>query len=210
MLQSIPDPFDAYGPPPAEDQIFSILPPLSIMNPAPSTPGSLLSTPVQALAPVLPAAWTSANGGNFPDSVSQWADVHSPSSTPPRSVSPPSTLGRRNSVPPSSSTSHHPRKSESKLRTVLSIIDESGHSRATSSTDPPLTVSESSSQQTLNGDPPEEPGAHWETLPYPGADDTTHRNSSLFASESRPPPDPDINPSQISSPTEMPTTMTMT
>ena len=32
MLQSVPDPFDAYGPPKPEDQIFSILSPLAIYN----------------------------------------------------------------------------------------------------------------------------------------------------------------------------------
>lgn len=38
MLQSVPDPFDAYGPPKTEDQIFSILAPLSIMGSNPHRP----------------------------------------------------------------------------------------------------------------------------------------------------------------------------
>lgn len=45
MLQCVPDPFDAYGPPQAEDQIFSILSPLSIsMNMNNTTPTKALST----------------------------------------------------------------------------------------------------------------------------------------------------------------------
>ncbi|KAK7695639.1 hypothetical protein QCA50_000275 [Cerrena zonata] len=43
MLQSVPDPFDTYGPPPAEDKIFSILPPLSVMANAPSSSPSPLT-----------------------------------------------------------------------------------------------------------------------------------------------------------------------
>ncbi|PFH52690.1 hypothetical protein AMATHDRAFT_139436 [Amanita thiersii Skay4041] len=46
MLQSIPDPFDSYGPPQSEDQIFSILAPLSMTAVQQSaTPSPLAVTP---------------------------------------------------------------------------------------------------------------------------------------------------------------------
>ncbi|KAJ3563008.1 hypothetical protein NP233_g9221 [Leucocoprinus birnbaumii] len=143
MLQSVPDPFDAYGPPQSEDQIFSILAPLSIMTqptPSSSTPSPPTRTPERAAIESLPsslgssskkvASWlpsaTPVNGGTvFPTEASAWADTHytsSPPSTPPRSLSPPHNLNRRHSVP-----SH--RKAESKLRSALSVIDESRSSR---------------------------------------------------------------------------------
>lgn len=137
MLQSVPDPFDSYGPPQSEDQIFSILAPLSIMAqpaPSPSSSSSLTNTPEQLVSNPLPsvtgsrkvASWlpTNSTNGNSPapTEASAWADAHyavSPPSTPPRSFSPPhnSHHGRRHSIP-----SH--RKSESKLRSSLTIIDE--------------------------------------------------------------------------------------
>ncbi|KAI0370229.1 hypothetical protein BV20DRAFT_1075355 [Pilatotrama ljubarskyi] len=150
MLQTIPDPFDSYGPPPSEDQIFSILQPLSVIANAPSsTPSPLTSTPDLESSDGLPSAknsWSAATGGFFPDTAA-WADV--PSSSPPPgsssgsaltspSRSPPSAhkatstagINRRHSHPvASSSSSHQPRKAESKLRSVLSVIDE-GRPRA--------------------------------------------------------------------------------
>jgi hypothetical protein len=138
MLQSVPDPFDSYGPPQAEDQIFSILPPLSIMTNAPSpSPSSLTSTPEHDIIEVLPtqssrnAPWIPNNNGSgiFSSESTEWAEVPSPSSTPPRSVSPPSH--RKHSTP---SAGHHLRKSESKLRSVLSVIDET-HARQTTEAD---------------------------------------------------------------------------
>lgn len=142
MLQAVPDPFDSYGPPQAEDQIFSILPPLSIMTGPASTSASAtptMTTPELSAADGLPPttsssrtnSWTQSNGF-FPSESTEWADLPSPSSTPtpPRSISPPSTSQRRHSVPPA--TGHHPRRSESsKLRSVLTVIDES-HSRHSS------------------------------------------------------------------------------
>ncbi|KAH9853710.1 hypothetical protein C2E23DRAFT_754191 [Lenzites betulinus] len=149
MLQTIPDPFDSYGPAPSEDQIFSILPPLSVIANAPSsTPSPLTSTPDLESSDGIPSAknsWSAATGGFFPDTAA-WADLPS-NSTPPgsapgsgltspaRSISPPavgkaattSGINRRHSHPvatASSSPPHH-RKSESKLRSVLSVIDES-------------------------------------------------------------------------------------
>ncbi|KAH9943111.1 uncharacterized protein BXZ73DRAFT_40812 [Epithele typhae] len=142
MLQTIPDPFDSYGPPPAEDQIFTILPPLSVIaNNASTAPSPLsASTPELESSDGLPSSknsWSST-GGFFPDTAAAWADV--PSNSPPastgtasgttspvRSASPPAIRlagpTKRHSHP-SASYSHHSRKSESKLRSVLSVLDE--------------------------------------------------------------------------------------
>jgi hypothetical protein len=55
MLQTIPDPFDSYGPERPEDQIFSILPPLSILatpsGPASASAGSPSASPTPAFYP---------------------------------------------------------------------------------------------------------------------------------------------------------------
>ena len=147
MLQSIPDPFDSYGPPKSEDQIFSILAPLSIFNPS-ATPSP--KTSAEEIDPTAPFAsspsgvsWT-AQHEDMGD-TNTWADVHSPIPSPPlsakststvtisRAVSPPSL--RRNSYPTGSgssplSPSRSPpsgavRKVESKLRKSLSVISES-------------------------------------------------------------------------------------
>ncbi|KAL1676449.1 hypothetical protein EV122DRAFT_216242 [Schizophyllum commune] len=138
MLQTVPDPFDAYGPPPAKDQIYSILPPLSIMG----GPTSSASTPTAQTPEVhsngLPAAasvlasmnpsWVPASVSNddvYRSDTAEWAESLPPAFTPPRSTSPTSrsppsstspTHARRHSIPP--------RKAESKLRSVLSVIDE--------------------------------------------------------------------------------------
>lgn len=46
MLQTIPDPFDSYGPPQPKDQIFSILTPLSLSSTFPSPSASpIIGTP---------------------------------------------------------------------------------------------------------------------------------------------------------------------
>lgn len=144
MLQSVPDPFDAYGPPQSEDQIFSILAPLSIMNqPASSssTPSPMAGTPERdpvelfssSLGSSKVTSWlpttSASNGSNsitFPTETTVWAGTppsSSPPSTSPNPESPPQSqhLGRRHSVP--SGSSH--RRTESKLRSVLSVIDES-------------------------------------------------------------------------------------
>jgi len=133
MLQSIPDPFDSYGPPQSEDQIFSILAPLSIMMPtssAASANGSPMTTPVPELEG-LPAVsshhvWMAPSPGTvaFPTAPPEWEDDKPPSSsTPPRSISPPFS-NRKHLAPLNAAPSRHPRKSESKLRSVLSPIDE--------------------------------------------------------------------------------------
>jgi len=125
MLQSVPDPFDSYGPPQAEDQIFSILAPLSIMttqssSPSPITGHSELdsaeATPSDKITSWLPHT---SNGAMYPSELTEWAGDPSPTSTPPRSVSPP-IISRRHSTPPSAGQ----RKADSKLRSVLSVIDE--------------------------------------------------------------------------------------
>ncbi|KAH0839691.1 hypothetical protein J3R83DRAFT_612 [Lanmaoa asiatica] len=124
MLQSVPDPFDSYGPPQAEDQIFTILPPLAVIANAPSpSPSPLANTPPSSSSPpdVLNHSWA-PTGNFFSNSSSEWNDV-SPSSTPPRSASPSTAIKRRQSHPPS--TSQHSRKSDSKLRSVLAVINES-------------------------------------------------------------------------------------
>ncbi|OJA15280.1 hypothetical protein AZE42_00946 [Rhizopogon vesiculosus] len=203
MLQSVPDPFDSYGPPQAEDQIFTILPPLAVMANAPSpSPSPLATTPPQS-SDVSPAiinnSWA-PNGGFFANTTSEWANSVSPSSTPPRSASPPSMLKRRQSHPPTSI--HHARKAESKLRSVLSVIDET-HVRHPSD---PVDTSPSearTSQPDINGDPPE-PDTSWETFtygesPYPSlTDDVTPVQLTLTDSTPREVIHTDIGESDVS------------
>lgn len=155
MLQSVPDPFDAYGPPQSEDQIFSILAPLSIMNqPASSssTPSPMAGTPERdpveqfssslgsnKVTSWLPTTSTANSSITFPTEATAWAGTppsSSPPSTFPKLESPPQSqhLSRRHSIP--SGSSH--RREESKLRSVLSVIDESRsprHESFTSSTE---------------------------------------------------------------------------
>jgi hypothetical protein len=127
MLQSVPDPFDSYGPPQAKDKIFSILAPLSIMsNPTSSSASPMAgTTPERDLIDSPPSSATNkitswlpgTNGALYIPESTEWAGL-SPSSTPPRSTSPPSVANRRHPVPPTQ------RKSESKLRAMLPVIDE--------------------------------------------------------------------------------------
>ncbi|KAG6833784.1 hypothetical protein H0H87_001216 [Tephrocybe sp. NHM501043] len=126
MLQSVPDPFDSYGPPQAEDQIFSILAPLSIMtlsqssSPSPLTGSSELdvSDASDKITSWLP---TTTHGTLYSSESTDWGGAHSPTISPPRSVSPPNhVISRRHSSP----SSVGQRKAESKLRSVLSVIDE--------------------------------------------------------------------------------------
>jgi hypothetical protein len=127
MLQSVPDPFDSYGPPKAKDKIFSILAPLSIMSNATSSSASPMAgtTPERDLIDSPPSSATNkitswlpgTNGALYIPESTEWAGL-SPSSTPPRSTSPPNVANRRHPVPPTQ------RKSESKLHAVLPVIDE--------------------------------------------------------------------------------------
>ncbi|KAL4075804.1 hypothetical protein J3A83DRAFT_4088168 [Scleroderma citrinum] len=123
MLQSVPDPFDSYGPPQAEDQIFTILPPLAVIanTPSPSPSPMASSPPSGAETPTaLPTNSWAPSGTYFGTASSEWADSPSAFSNIPRSTSP-SSLKRRQSHP---LTSHQSRKSESKLRSVVALVDE--------------------------------------------------------------------------------------
>lgn len=158
MLREIPDPFNEFGSPPAEDAIFSILPPLSIMAPSPSlsqssshsgtpsltndilTPFTPSSSTTSAAAPTTTSSYAGASFAGFASSswtevaatqspqrytaADEWADAHSPpaSPSPPRSPSPsrPPVKSRPSSPPNSKGHS----RSESKLRSVLAVIDE--------------------------------------------------------------------------------------
>lgn len=195
MLQSVPDPFDSYGPPQAEDQIFSILAPLSIMTSAPSSsPSPMTGTPEHEPMAGLPSSMSkitswlpnTTNGNPYSPESSEWATP----STPPRSTSPPA-INRRHSVPPGQRKS-----SESKLRSVLSVIDEARPrqemetSSLPESIQPPI-VTTRSLQRDLGQD------SGWNFAygqsPYENGQDgdTTPRHSSLFSSHS-PPPDSDL------------------
>ncbi|KAJ6629212.1 hypothetical protein B0H10DRAFT_2160657 [Mycena sp. CBHHK59/15] len=205
MLQSIPDPFDSYGPPQAEDQIFSILPPLSIMTTsnAPSSSASPMPTPIPELEAVegLPSvtstnhSWMPPSGVvAFPSASSEWEDETSPSSsTPPRSVSP--LFTNRKHLAPLNST-RHPRKSESKLRSVLSPIDEA---RSRQASDDSRTTSIMNSLNPSPSPPPVDtsPNHGWSFVygnaPYEEPDDRdgkTPTHSAFFQRSSTPPRPP--------------------
>lgn len=113
MLQSVPDPFDAYGPPKSENQIFSILAPLAIFNGSQSTETLALGNPAEpAMAEVdstdvyavgtggspdhgSVGSWGNEfvehnmNGGghqNSDDLARPWGDGKTPTASPPRSI----------------------------------------------------------------------------------------------------------------------------
>jgi hypothetical protein len=95
MLSSVPDPFDAYGPAPAPDRLFSILPPLAIAapSPAPSSAASEAGEPTWghggyfAAAAVGADAWAESAAPNtldLPTPTSPHAmDPSTPTSDPP-------------------------------------------------------------------------------------------------------------------------------
>ncbi|KAK0498524.1 hypothetical protein EDD18DRAFT_92537 [Armillaria luteobubalina] len=221
MLQTVPDPFDSYGPPQAEDQIFSILPPLSILtNPRSSSSSTpIMTTPELNSMDGLPSssssrtnsmAWTpKSSNGLYTSESTEWADVASPPSTsptPPRSVSPPLVTRR----PPVSQAGHHSRRSESsKLRSVLSAIDE-GHSRQGSheaSQTEPAAVPYSSG---LNGASPAQPQPErassfsWTSpftygrSPYEDIDDSTTPRGSAYRVDATPSPPESPSPDSSS------------
>lgn len=153
MLQSIPDPFDSYGPPKPEDQIFSILAPLSIFNasasPSPRA-GAAEIDPMSNLASPNDISWSSDHD-DMDNAASQWADVHTPTSSPPLSAKSTATVTMTNATsPPSSSRrASYPtgsggsplspgrspggiRKADSKLRKSLSAIHEAASSESSS------------------------------------------------------------------------------
>ena len=123
MLQSVPDPFDSYGPPQSEDQIFSILAPLSIMANAQSSSTSSPSTvtPERGTIEPLPASSSSKVASWLPITGSTPASPTESSDWMPTSTQTQSSLTRRHLDPLPSP----PRKAESKLRSILSSIDES-------------------------------------------------------------------------------------
>ena len=189
MLQSVPDPFDSYGHPHSEDQIFSILPPLSILAPS-SSPGPLTVTPQTVTSDVFAtgtsAGWAQGNGTFYSDAVSEWADaVPSTSSsllrspTKPRSSSPPQRPNRPSSPPDSNS-----HRAESKLRSVLSVIDEAPH---TKHVDNVMSRSEEDAAVDPAANGPSgarDSGVSWTSFPfgeYPRSEsqDTTPRHSII-------------------------------
>ncbi|KAH8999380.1 hypothetical protein EDB92DRAFT_957317 [Lactarius akahatsu] len=198
MLQSVPDPFDSYGQPHAEDQIFSILPPLSILAPS-SSPSPLMVTPQTVTSDVFTtgttsAGWAHGNGTLYSDAASEWADVSAPSGallttpTKAQSSSSPSRRPNRSSSPPGSSS----RRAESKLRSVLTVIDEvqprqiddavpsgAAANTADSGTSDAAAVNGGSPVVAAppRDSPPSWPGFPFEEYPRSGSQDTTPRNS---------------------------------
>lgn len=200
MLQSVPDPFDSYGPPQAKDQIFTILPPLAVIANAPSpSPSPLANTPPSSSSPpdVLNHSWA-PTGNYFANSSSEWNDISSTSSTPPRSPSPTATIKRRQSHPPSAS--HRPRKSDSKLRSVLTVIDESHAAHAIESSQAGRSEPRPASPSDVNGGvlPHSEP-EEWGAFGYGkapntdsiGGDETPRHPTALVATLHTPPYDHD-------------------
>ncbi len=203
MLQSVPDPFDSYGQPHAEDQIFSILPPLSILAPS-SSPSPLMVAPqtvtsdVFATGTTSAARWAHGNGTLYSDAASEWADVVPSSSssggsalltttpTKAQSSSSPSRRPNRSSSPPGSTS----RRAESKLRSVLSVIDEVQPRQIDDAVPPPCATDPAAGSDdaaAMNGGSPvvaapRDSAASWPGFPfgeYPrsSSQDTTPRNS---------------------------------
>ena len=188
MLQSVPDPFDSYGPPQSDDQIFSILAPLSIMANAQSSSTSTPSTatpernsmePLPASSSSKIASWLPITGSSpaSPTESSEWM----PTSTQAQPTL--STLTRRHLAPLPSP----PRKAESKLRSILSSIDESQSSLEntglTSSSDTMLPPTNGRVEQADHS-PEHEWGFAPVHLQYEDTNDSnmTPRNSYLFTS----------------------------
>ncbi|KAG7097274.1 hypothetical protein E1B28_004640 [Marasmius oreades] len=203
MLQTVPDPFDSYGMSQSEDQIFSILPPLSIMPSVPSSTSTttpLTRTPELEQLDSFPASassgsWIPDNPNTivFPTESAEWADVPSPpSSSSPRAASPTGHTTRRHSTP-GAMPGHPRRKSESKLRSVLAVIDETrGRNRSSSKSqdDPSPTYDRPSTDNNvglIQPQPQKRPSFSWSSPFSYGAsaddplhDDTTPRNSTAI------------------------------
>lgn len=189
MLQSVPDPFDSYGHPHSEDQIFSILPPLSILAPT-SSPGPLMVTPQTVTSDVLAtgtsAGWAHGNGTLYSDAVSEWADaVPSTSSSllrspiKPRSSSPPRRPNRSSSPPGTNS-----RRAESKLRSVLSVIDEAQHTNHVDNVSPSGAEDAVVDPAANDSSGARESGVSWTSFPFgehprSESQDTTPRHSMI-------------------------------
>jgi hypothetical protein len=171
MLQSIPDPFDSYGQTHSEDQIFSILPPLSILAPA-ASPSPMAVTPQTGTSDVfatgMSTGWAHGNGILFSDAASEWADAPPSASssllkspTKPRSSSPPRRPVRTSSSPPGA----NPRKAESKLRSVLSIIDEA-HPKQVDNSFPFDAAATGVTPATNGPSGARDSGASWTNFPF--------------------------------------------
>lgn len=202
MLQSVPDPFDAYRPPPTEfeqsgmgEQIFSILPPLSIISnvpsalPSPSVGGgselsaaSSLNTSNSMMGGMKERHNSWPGPGAFDNGATEWAEVSSRSPsppTPPRSASPPGTR-----------KSHHLRKSESKMRNVLTVIDESQSHTSTGLTrPPPMTNSSTGSSEgsggTIRAPPSSESRPSSDSRPSLGSSDSRQGSGQWFGTTKR-------------------------
>lgn len=215
MLHSVPDPFDAYGPPQSEDQIFSILAPLSLSMSA-STP-STSTSPVVAtsagrgsmdvflnnrISSWLPGTNGAIRSPAHSPELAEWASVSSPTATPPRSTSPANSTPSpsRGSSPPNGASRRHSvptstvRKAESKLRSVLAVIDED-KPRGQSSTPPvvPPSTTLTSSSLTSSTASFSEPDPHvsWNMIEedHPAnVEKEATRGSILFPSTSSLPP----------------------
>jgi hypothetical protein len=201
MLQSVPDPFDSYGQPHAEDQIFSILPPLSILAPS-SSPSPLMVSPQTVTSDIFAtgtsARWAHSNGTLYSDAASDWADVlpssasgallttTTPTKTQSSGSSPsPSRRPNRQSSPSGSSS----RRAESKLRSVLSVIDESQPRQNNNNDDavpssPPATDHTPDDAAAMNGASARDSNdANWPGFPFgefprsTTSQDSTPRNS---------------------------------
>ena len=124
--------------------MFSILPPLSILAPS-SSPSPLTVTPQTVTSDVLATGtsvgWAHGNGILYSDMASEWADAapsSASSSLPktPATKNRSSSPSRRNSRTPSSSPpGSGSRRAESKLRSVLSVIDEAQQQQHQKQTD---------------------------------------------------------------------------
>ncbi|KAF7352983.1 RRM domain-containing protein [Mycena venus] len=188
MLQSIPDPFDSYGPP----------------HPMPTPVPELEGLPAVSNSHV----WMAPSPGTvaFPTAPPEWEDDNSPSSsTPPRSISPP--FSNRKHLAPLNAA-RHPRKSESKLRSVLSPIDEARSRQASED------ARAASIMNTLTPSPPpiETSTNHSWSFVYGNAqqddssedrDGKTPTHSAFFPRSSTPPRPPLQNPGSDRSDPEM-------
>lgn len=236
MLQSVPDPFDSYGQPSSDDQIFSILPPFSIMANVPSTsPSPITGTPQTETADVFSTtstSWTqhttdlnspnvSPGGPYYSEPSSDWADATSPSTSPPPSgsTSPTPRSPSPSRKPPRPISPNGGRRTESKLRSVLSVIDEAaaagrpagssaGDASGASSGSNDLDITGASSGTERSS------GASWATFPFgtgihsqAGSQqdhDTTPRVSAFYDIGLPPPETPERNRSPQSDETAIP------
>jgi hypothetical protein len=200
MLQAIPDPFDSYGPPQAEDSIFSILPPLSIISNAPSrsqTPSQTPEANVQPL-PASGSSWLPTNGF-FPDTPSDWTNVHSSSSTPPRSSSPPPATYRRQHPP-----GRRRRGSESTIRTLSAANEGYGRGSGDANQEQ-LNDNQFPAVSNVNGNSSSDTNSSWDSFTYGQSpyepvqkpEDVMPRHSTMYSSQSTErPPDPGIDHSR--------------